>query len=71
MDSRTMQSGPPAQVKMTPIWEATMQMRWLVVGRKKTLQQLFIAKNTGDAEWKEIPEVREQASETPPANKKK
>lgn len=46
-------------VKMTPIFQPTLQFRWLVKGRKKTLQQYYYATNTGDSEWKDIPEVKE------------
>jgi hypothetical protein len=51
-------------VHMIPLYEPTLQFRWLVKGKKKTLQQYFYARNTGAAKWIDVPEVKDEPEQT-------
>jgi len=42
-----------------PIWEATLELRYLKKGKSKVLQQRYFDRANGTDKWEDIPEVEE------------
>jgi hypothetical protein len=42
------------------VFEPTNNFRWMNFVGQKTLQQAWICKNTGEVDWRNVPEVAEE-----------